>query len=95
MEVVESFTTSCYDNSEVLRRANVLVVRPVTPDMSQAVDTPCCIEGKGIAECITNYKCIQVAFIPEVPWNSSWNYRIENGAQKLVIPGNYKIKMYF
>jgi len=53
--------------------------------MSHAVHAPSCIKGKGIPECITNYKCIQKALIPKVPWNNGWNHCIEESGQKLVV----------
>ena len=54
--------------------------------MGKTVNTPCCVKGEGVTECITNEKSIPEAFIPKVPRNRNRHYDIEDCAEKLVMP---------
>ena len=91
MEVVVSFTTCCQDNNKVLCRIYGLVIRLVPPKMRQAVYGPGTIEGNNIAECETNYECVEQVLVPKVPRNEYRKYHIEKVAEKIVVSGINKI----
>ena len=75
MIIVKSLTAGKYAHKQALHGSDSTVVWAVAVEMRGAVDEPCCVQGKDIAEDGSVEVGMRVAFAPDIGRDNCWHYK--------------------
>lgn len=70
---------------------DLLVIRPISKDMREAVDTPDNVDAEGIPKYRGNKKGVQPRLVPAVDWDYGGQHEAEDRHHFHVMPGELKL----
>jgi len=71
MVIVPSFAQSQNGHGQIFRRIDVLIVRPLAPQVSGGIDEPSGVEGQNVSEKVDAER-VEEGFVPEVHRHGCW-----------------------